>query len=62
MTDAELQKVAEIVFEIVGNDCDICPYSFLLGDMQGCMREYGETDCFSIIKRNIKLDIEVKNK
>ena len=59
ITDKELQKVAEIIFEMTsgGCDCDIGPCAFVLGDTQGCMREPGE-DCLQTIKRNIKEELE----
>ncbi len=59
MNEKELQRVAEIIFEMTsdGNDCDICPCSFMLGDTQGCMREPGE-DCLQTIKRNIREELK----
>lgn len=59
ITDKELQRVAEIIFDMTsnGNDCDICPCSFILGDNQGCMRLHGE-DCLQTIKRNVKEALE----
>lgn len=59
ITNKELQKVAEIIFDMTsgGNDCDICPCSFVLGDSQGCMRESGE-NCLQTIKRNVKEALE----
>lgn len=57
MKEKELQKVAEIILDVVGGDCDICPCSFMLGDMQGCMREPGE-ECLQTIKRNVKEALE----
>lgn len=59
ITDKELQKVAEIILEMAsgGADCDICPCSFILGDMQGCMRN-PEENCLQTIKRRIKEALE----
>lgn len=57
ITEKELQKVAEIIFDMTGNDCDICPCSFVIGDNQGCMRETGE-DCLQAIKRNVKEELK----
>ncbi len=59
MNEKELQRVAEIIFEMTssGKDCDICPCSFVLGDTQGCMREPGE-DCLQTIKRNLREELK----
>lgn len=57
ITEKELQKVAEIIIDVTGNDCDICPCSFVIGDNKGCMREPGE-DCLQTIKRNVKEELK----